>query len=710
MADKSITLQSGILKNLVIPNNQNFISNPGAEVDTTGVTTYSEVQTVTITNATPAVFTNGTNTTGYYNGMPIIFTTSGALPTGLTAGTTYYIIELGTDGASKYRVSASRGGSAINTSSAGSGTHSSRPLVPTALTSSSLTGLTFSRNTSSPLSGAADFKLAQSNSTVVAGQGIYQAFTIDAGYKGQTLSIEVLFNADSNFSAADGITAPNSGGAGDSDLEFWIYDVTNSQLIPVTPQVITANGSNNYSFKGIFQSNYNSSSYRLVLHAAKASSASTGYNFRWDNISISGQPTSIQQNAIAASYTTAAGQSISQNTDTIVDFGTKVFDNTAAVTTGSSWKFTAQVAGFYQVNAMVGWSTLNTGVLYGLRIYKNGSLYRSFVTEGDTYSDLIYDIVQLNPGDYIDIRAYQNAAASVTLEAAANRNYVSIALINSNNQITINSPVAAKAYRGTNQTGINPNNSAVKITLDTIQKDTNGAFNTTDNRYVIPTSGVYSIEGQISLAGTNVLNNIYILQIYKNGSVFAQGNAQYPPASGNVYLSVSALDIEAKPGDYYELYFYGLGNNSASTLTAFSGTDSTRMQVVRIPGSMPVSSGPVAFQAAGGNPASASSGNPIIFPTAVYDTVGGYNASTGRYTVQQAGFYRVHGCISSANSAVGLNIYKNASININVGFTDSNGECSYTGTVQCIPGDIIDLRPGATLDADASSTLLIERI
>lgn len=84
-------------------------------------------QTVTITNATPGVFTNATNTTGYYNGMPILFTTNGTLPLGLTPSTIYFVSNLGTDGASKYRVSATSGGSAINTTSAGSGTHTAKP-------------------------------------------------------------------------------------------------------------------------------------------------------------------------------------------------------------------------------------------------------------------------------------------------------------------------------------------------------------------------------------------------------------------------------------------------------------------------------------------------------------------------------------------------------------------------------------------------------
>jgi hypothetical protein len=74
-----------------------------------------------ISNASPAVFT--LNSHGRAVGDAIVLTTDGTLPTGLTAGTVYYIISAGF-GANSFQVSATAGGSAINTSSAGSGTHS----------------------------------------------------------------------------------------------------------------------------------------------------------------------------------------------------------------------------------------------------------------------------------------------------------------------------------------------------------------------------------------------------------------------------------------------------------------------------------------------------------------------------------------------------------------------------------------------------------
>lgn len=77
----------------------------------------------TVTIASPAVFSKTAH--GLVANDTIIFSTTGALPTGLTAGTVYYVIAAGLT-ADAFEVSTSQGGAAVNTSGSQSGTHTYR--------------------------------------------------------------------------------------------------------------------------------------------------------------------------------------------------------------------------------------------------------------------------------------------------------------------------------------------------------------------------------------------------------------------------------------------------------------------------------------------------------------------------------------------------------------------------------------------------------
>jgi hypothetical protein len=110
-------------------------------------TPVSVVAVCTISNASPAVITVSNS---FAADDPIVFSTTGALPTGLTAGTVYYVSATSLSGAS-FKVSATAGGALINTSSAGSGTHSVTTLY-------------------SSLSATANWRFAQFNNFVLAVQ------------------------------------------------------------------------------------------------------------------------------------------------------------------------------------------------------------------------------------------------------------------------------------------------------------------------------------------------------------------------------------------------------------------------------------------------------------------------------------------------------------------------------------------------------------
>ena len=86
--------------------------------------------TVTISNASPGVITYTNN--GLMPNTPIVFTTAGALPTGITVGTTYYVLT--NLDANTFTISATVAGTVINTSSAGSGVHTATITTPTTVT------------------------------------------------------------------------------------------------------------------------------------------------------------------------------------------------------------------------------------------------------------------------------------------------------------------------------------------------------------------------------------------------------------------------------------------------------------------------------------------------------------------------------------------------------------------------------------------------
>lgn len=102
-----------------------------AEDDQDGI--YHKNATVTISIATPAVVSWTGH--GLSIGAAVKFSTDGALPTGITAGTVYYIITAGF-GVDSFQISTTLGGTAVNTSGSQSGNHTctcvSRFYVPEA--------------------------------------------------------------------------------------------------------------------------------------------------------------------------------------------------------------------------------------------------------------------------------------------------------------------------------------------------------------------------------------------------------------------------------------------------------------------------------------------------------------------------------------------------------------------------------------------------
>lgn len=146
---------------------------------------------------------------------------------------------------------------------------------------------------------------------------------------------------------------------------------------------------------------------------------------------LSGTPAELF--IVAAIYNTDAGQSIPNSEPTIVNFDTKVQDTHNAVTTGTAWKFTAPVAGFYQVTGVVlftgttTWSEGERGLL-SFNVNDVVVIYvgrtHSYGTSLNMYMQIAGSVViYLNEGDDFSLTVNQSSGAALALlnQVAYNR-------------------------------------------------------------------------------------------------------------------------------------------------------------------------------------------------------------------------------------------------------------------------------------------------
>ncbi len=141
--------------------------------------------------------------------------------------------------------------------------------------------------------------------------------------------------------------------------------------------------------------------------------------------------------------------------------------------------------------------------------------------------------------------------------------------------------LSLRAYLSADQTGINPNNSYVKINFNADDFDASNAWDTSTYKFTAPTTDVYRISAFVYLAGTNVLANNYALAIYKNGSLSQFIDADVGTTGVSFGLTGSTL-ISLAVTDTVEIYLRGVGNNSSSTLTANGSSNGSYVAIDRI--------------------------------------------------------------------------------------------------------------------------------
>jgi hypothetical protein len=209
--------------------------------------------TVTVTIASPGVVT-WTNH-GLANGEPVMFRTTGALPTGLSVNTFYYIVNKATN---TFQLSLTVGGSAINTSGSQSGVHtayrgvSAWPKYNPVVEEIRIVGGRFSLQVSASSQGSASLGDTGSSSSAGGGTGYSEEKGLSVEMVRISPVIHPLISLSGTLSTTQAISASaasEASGVGPAES----ISRSGSIAASITPTTLAATtGSTDWPTAGIF--------------------------------------------------------------------------------------------------------------------------------------------------------------------------------------------------------------------------------------------------------------------------------------------------------------------------------------------------------------------------------------------------------------------------------------------------------------------------
>ena len=141
-----------------------------------------------------------------------------------------------------------------------------------------------------------------------------------------------------------------------------------------------------------------------------------------------------QNQGPAFSAYSSNGQTINSGATSKIQLNNKVFDTASAFDATTNYRFTPQVAGYYQINGQIAFNGGSVGVAQAY-IYKNGSTYQlgnSAPNNGITGAQTtVSTILYLNGStDYVELYCYlYTGTTGISLQNSSTLNYLTGALI-----------------------------------------------------------------------------------------------------------------------------------------------------------------------------------------------------------------------------------------------------------------------------------------
>jgi hypothetical protein len=590
----------------------NYILNPDAANGTTGWSTYKETDSVTFQDTGDTVTLNSH---GIAAGTAISFT-SITSTTGISTNTLYYVVNPTTN---TFQVATSVGGSALALTTNGSGTMV-RSIPKTG--SGGSPNITWTRDTTTPLRGSADFNFTKGAANYM-GEGVAYSFTIDNADIAKPLSVTFDYELLSGTYTTGDLTV------------YLIADPSGTPVIiqPAGYQIQNATASTKMRHIATFQTQASGTSYRLVVQVATVSASA--YTFALDTIAVGPQyasygcpvtdwqsytPTISTPSGSVTNYSSSAkyrrvGDSMEIN-------GIITFSSTSAAFTG----IVVSVPSGFTID-----SNKAISVRYGSGTVLDAgvALYPLEVIQNTTTTVTLY--IENVAGTYgTDVNITNTAP--ITFNTNDSISFIfTVPITGWSSNVVMSSDTATNVVACVlSGTSTSVTSSGVTITPTTIVNDTNGSFS--GSTYTVPVSGYYQIEAY--LAGANVAQtsgNGFQVGYKKNAGAAVVFGAQSLTANVTTIMSASGSKVALfNAGD--TITFYAIATTTQTPTDFQAG-------IFRLSGPAVVAaSDTVALSYVNTAGTSLTSGTTKIpFATNYFDTHGAWNGTT--FTAPISGTY-----------------------------------------------------------------------
>jgi hypothetical protein len=487
----------------------------------------------------------------------------------------------------------------------------------------------FSRITSGQLRGGASFRFSNGSSNKK-GTSVFYAFTLDS--------------ADFTKMLRTALDFADSANVADASFKFFLAHsddnfASDFNLIRLTPEDLAAGTK---TFEAYGQAHHTNTSYRFYIFCADSSTSLLQLDF--DNVQVGPSSAVIASSSIGFRATSNAQPSIPNANFT--DATRVVFEDldydTANKYNTSTGKYTIKESGRWRFDAAAVLRTppvqVWTDTEYAeISIYVN-DIKRSSSRNALTGSSFNYmgltvgDTLDLNEGDVVHIRIYQDCNEALTLINVSSNNYFSGSKVGGNQDAGSGRKVI-EDFNG---------NSGESITGDVTNipfanvngKSTHGAWN--GSEFEAPYTDLFYYAAIIQMTSSTAGSLHLFLD---TGSGYTRVQPGRPHASGVYERSEGSIYLNK--GDKIAFRYSGsitLTNNTQHKVTISNAHGS----------SQPVAGDIVialrATQDAGQNIPNAST-TTVIFEDVDYDTNNSYNNTTGVYTAKESGHYNISSAI-----------------------------------------------------------------